>query len=116
MAGENASSIASYEHMKAGAAIACGTVSGSDELEKFPERLPAVTEVAVLIPDLEGYEVALKKFLGQVPNVKTLVLNWATNARILAEIIYILFQQCPLLHTLDVAAMSKHNDWDSKDI
>ncbi|KAF9067779.1 hypothetical protein BDP27DRAFT_1364600 [Rhodocollybia butyracea] len=90
----------------------------SDELEKFPERLPqaAVTEVAVLIPDLEGYEVALKKFLGQVPNVKTLVLNWATNARISAEIIYILFQQCPLLHTLDVAAMSKHNDWDSKDI
>ncbi|KAF9030286.1 hypothetical protein BDP27DRAFT_1436293 [Rhodocollybia butyracea] len=101
----------------------------SDELEKFPERLPAVTEVAVLIPDLEGYEVALKKFLGQVPNVKTLVLNWATNARISvrtlvslsylvvpfnakfqAEIIYILFQQCPLLHTLDVAAMSKHNE------
>ncbi|KAF9069579.1 hypothetical protein BDP27DRAFT_1363270 [Rhodocollybia butyracea] len=72
-------------------------------LGKFPERLPAVEEVAVRIPDLKDYCDALREFLRQVPNASKLVLNWSMEDKILVNLLILLHGVLSATLTLDVS-------------
>ncbi|KAF9058591.1 hypothetical protein BDP27DRAFT_1432525 [Rhodocollybia butyracea] len=78
--------------------------------ENFPHRLPTVKEVAVRIPDFKDCETALWDFLGCFPNAKKLVLKSTESNRISAEMVYCLFQDHPLLCTLDATADNYQHD------
>jgi hypothetical protein len=77
--------------------------SWEGNLGKFPERLPAVEEVAVRIPDLRDYRDALKEFLRRVPNASKLVLNWSTEDKISVNLLILLNGVLSATLTLDVS-------------
>ncbi|KAF9062521.1 hypothetical protein BDP27DRAFT_1482872 [Rhodocollybia butyracea] len=85
--------------------------------DNFPEWLPTVTEITVTIPELSDCETALWDFLVHFPNVTKLVLNSMNSSHISADTVYYLFQDHPLLCTLDTTADNyQHNKSYTRDI